>query len=169
MPFPFNPVLGTLHNEHYTGPLDADDWRITQVYGCTGMSWEPPLGTCKHWHDGIDIANKRCGDPIRTVMRGTVKVDGRPSWAHGAIMVRVIHPAQGTTQYLTDYYHLQSEGVKVGQVLTDGQGIGKCGTSGLSTACHLHFVVKRRTWNATTKKWGAWVKVNPATYLTIAA
>ena len=29
---------------------------VTQEFGCTGFSAEPPLGNCAHFHIGIDIA-----------------------------------------------------------------------------------------------------------------
>jgi peptidoglycan hydrolase CwlO-like protein len=29
---------------------------LTQEYGCTGFAWEQPLGSCAHFHQGIDIA-----------------------------------------------------------------------------------------------------------------
>ena len=28
---------------------------VTQQFGCTGFSWEPPNGSCAHFHNGIDI------------------------------------------------------------------------------------------------------------------
>lgn len=159
--FALAPVVGALHPEGYTGPLSATISRLIQPYGCTGFSWEPRLGTCAHWHNGIDIANKRCGDPIRAVAAGKVLVDGIPSWSLGAIMVRLDHGllADGWW-YRSDYYHLKSEGVSVGQHVAAGAVIGRMGSSGRSTACHLHFMLKRRRKNA-AGKWTAWVNVNP--------
>src|SRR6185369_3992348 len=28
---------------------------VSQDYGCTGVIYEPPLGSCPHFHQGIDI------------------------------------------------------------------------------------------------------------------
>ena len=28
---------------------------VTQDFGCTGVVFEPPMGNCAHWHNGIDI------------------------------------------------------------------------------------------------------------------
>ena len=32
---------------------------VTQNFGCTGFSWEPPYGDCPHFHSGIDIVAPR--------------------------------------------------------------------------------------------------------------
>lgn len=154
--FALAPVRGTLHGLGYAGPLGAAAWRLTQPFGCTGVVQEPPRGTCAHWHSGIDIGNHRCGDVIQAVGAGTVVVDGIPSWSGGARMVRIDHGVIEGYHYRTDYYHLASEGVSVGQHVAAGQAIGACGSSGNSTGCHLHFAVKRRKVGSS-----GWVNVDP--------
>ncbi|HSL97477.1 MAG TPA: hypothetical protein VK831_02790, partial [Candidatus Deferrimicrobiaceae bacterium] len=42
------------YNGTFRWPMSG---RITQEFGCTGFAWEPPLGSCRHFHRGIDIAN----------------------------------------------------------------------------------------------------------------
>jgi murein DD-endopeptidase MepM/ murein hydrolase activator NlpD len=160
--FPFNPVPGELHALGYNGATNPINWRITQPYGCTGNKNEPRKGTCAHFHSGVDIGNRRCGDSIIAVANGKVIVDGIPPWSLGAIMVRLDHGYIDGIRYRTDYYHLKSENVKVGQIVIAGTRIGSCGSTGNSTACHLHFQVKK--YKPLTKRW---VNINPTPFLTI--
>ncbi len=44
---------------------------VTQNFGCTGFAWEPPLGSCAHFHSGIDIVAPY-GTPVRASGDGTV-------------------------------------------------------------------------------------------------
>ncbi|MEO5939498.1 MAG: hypothetical protein ABIZ72_01265, partial [Candidatus Limnocylindrales bacterium] len=44
---------------------------VTQNFGCTGFSWEPPLGSCAHFHQGIDIVAPE-GTSVRASGSGTV-------------------------------------------------------------------------------------------------
>ena len=60
---------------------------VTQDFGCTGFVWEPPLGTCAHFHQGIDIvAAVRHAGPARpatgkVVYCGWNYADGAdPAW-----------------------------------------------------------------------------------------
>ena len=43
---------------------------VTQDFGCTGVVYEPPLGSCPHLHNGIDIVAP-CGTPIQASGAGT--------------------------------------------------------------------------------------------------
>lgn len=154
-----SPVIAPIHAK----AVPAGVPQLIQPYGCTGFVWEPPKGSCAHFHTGIDIGDERCGRAIVAAAAGKVLVDGIPSWSLGAVMVRLFHGSLGdpNVQWLTDYYHLKSENVKVGQHVTNQQGIGKMGSTGNSIACHLHFQTKRRRKNLKTGKWGKWVTVNP--------
>lgn len=53
--------------------------------------------------------------------------------------IRILHD-DGT---MAEYHHLQLNGaiVKVGDVVEQGQEIGKCGDTGYTTGSHLHFIV----------------------------
>ncbi|MGZ8514634.1 MAG: murein hydrolase activator EnvC family protein, partial [Candidatus Limnocylindrales bacterium] len=44
---------------------------VTQTFGCTGFVFEPRLGTCRHFHRGIDVVAPR-GTPVRASGSGTI-------------------------------------------------------------------------------------------------
>lgn len=169
MPFPNNPVQGLLHRAGYTGLLNAVNYVVTQWYGCTDFKGEPLNAACTkknplkpRFHSGVDIANRRCGDPVHTVADGKVIIAGIPSWNLGAVLVAIQHTLGGANPYRTWYAHEQLKlDVKVGDVVKTGQTIGRIGTTGMSTGCHLHFQVKRRS-NA-----GKYYNVDPRPLLTI--
>ena len=112
---------------------------ISQDYGCTGFSWEPPRGNCAHFHSGIDIVAS-AGTPVRASAAGRVVYVGW-NWADGydpAFIVIVAHSSSLTTWYA----HLQARyPVKAGQVVRAGQVIGYEGNTGHSTGAHLHWMV----------------------------
>jgi len=124
---------------------------ITQEFGCTGFSWEPPLGDCAHFHRGIDIAAPR-GTPIYAAGAGQVIFAGKsPYDIYGAYMVVIAHSSNLTSWYA----HIQT-GIPVhaGQYVSKGQLIAYCGTTGLVTGPHLHWAVQLN---------GSWV--NPRLFL----
>ena len=43
----------------------------------------------------------------------------------------------------TSYNHLASQSVGVGERVTTSTIVGRVGSTGLSTGCHLHFMVRR--------------------------
>ena len=45
---------------------------VTQNFGCTGFSWEPPKGSCSHFHHGIDLVA-----PYGTPVQGLGRRHGR--------------------------------------------------------------------------------------------
>jgi murein DD-endopeptidase MepM/ murein hydrolase activator NlpD len=112
---------------------------VTQEFGCTGFYWEPPLGSCAHFHRGIDIANAY-GTPIHAAGDGVVILAGRsPYDIYGAYMVVIAH-----SSHLTSWYaHIQTNiPVRVGQHVTTGQLIAYNGMTGLTTGPHLHWAVQ---------------------------
>ncbi|CAN5792674.1 hypothetical protein BH24CHL6_BH24CHL6_13750 [soil metagenome] len=58
--------------------------RLTQEYGCTGMSTNPRRGGCRGFHNGIDIANA-WGTEIRAAAPGVVRHVG---WDHDRLRHR---------------------------------------------------------------------------------
>jgi murein DD-endopeptidase MepM/ murein hydrolase activator NlpD len=91
-----------------------------------------------HYYNAIDIANS-CGTPIYAAAAGTVQRAGYISI--GGNRVQIIH-ANGVVTY---YGHLSQIHVSPGQAVAQGQEIGRMGTTGWSTGCHLHFDVRGAT------------------------
>ena len=115
--------------------------RLSQTYGCTGFHLNPPRGSCRHFHDGLDIASY-LGSPIRAAAVGVVSYVGWNPWDQRgrAFIIVVSHPGG----YETLYGHvLPTRRVRVGQFVRKGQLIGNMGNTGRSTGVHLHFELRR--------------------------
>lgn len=113
---------------------------ISQEYGCTGFSWEPPRGSCAHFHSGIDIVAAN-GSPIHAAGTGVVIYVGYSPWGDGNWMVVIAHSTHLTSWYL----HMQPrkpDGIFAGAIVTTGQVVGYEGSTGRSTGPHLHFAVQ---------------------------
>jgi murein DD-endopeptidase MepM/ murein hydrolase activator NlpD len=106
---------------------------VTSSYG-----WRVhPIYHTRRLHAGTDF-RAYCGTPIRAAASGTVISAG---WAGGYGNRIVID--NGTLRgesVATSYNHLSRYAVRGGHV-SRGQVIGYSGTTGSSTACHLHFEV----------------------------
>ncbi|CAN5379884.1 hypothetical protein BH09ACT4_BH09ACT4_04150 [soil metagenome] len=89
-------------------------------------------------HTGTDIAGQGCGAPIRAAHGGTVMYAG---W-NGTLgnYVQINH-GDGTS---SGYGHIVNGGVLVryGQRVQAGQVIAHVGSTGASTGCHLHFIIR---------------------------
>lgn len=140
-----NPVPGDIL------PAGADThgrvvFRVTQTFGpkTDPKSLEPlvvwpggegiPKGIYKHFHLGLDLGNKGCGANVLAAAPGKVSVSDKDP--NGANRIVIDH---GDTD--TRYLHMADRLVKEGQSVKQGQVIAHVGTTGLSTACHLHFAV----------------------------
>ncbi|HJR88642.1 MAG TPA: peptidoglycan DD-metalloendopeptidase family protein [Aeromicrobium sp.] len=100
-----------------------------------------PFGTREHptsgdesFHDGVDFG-AACGTPVRTAAPGTVVAVGRSKALGLRVAVRHGHGLK------TSYGHLSDALVDVGDDVDASTVIGKVGSTGLSTGCHLHFGV----------------------------
>lgn len=127
------------------GSSNAFSWpstgRIVQSYGCTGFRLNPRRGSCRHFHDGLDIVDGY-GTAIRAAAVGVVAYVGWNPWDEGgrAWIVVVAHP----DGFVTRYGHLvPSRRVQAGSLVHTGQVIGKMGSTGRSTGTHLHFELLR--------------------------
>lgn len=107
---------------------------VTSPYG---MRRHPLTGVWK-LHDGTDFAAS-CGTPIVASASGTV-VSVSSSGGYGNRMV-LDHGASALGRLQTAYNHAQGFTVGVGAVVAKGQVIGRVGSTGSSTGCHLHFQV----------------------------
>ena len=114
--------------------------RVTQNFGCTGFSWEPPYGSCAHFHRAIDIANKMY-TPIRAAGPGKVIWSGKSPYSTGWIVI-IAH----SSKLVTWYAHIDNKAwppaVKAGQYVAKGQVIAYEGMTGNTTGPHLHWGVQ---------------------------
>ena len=92
-------------------------------------------------HNGDDIGGD-CGQPIWAAADGEViKADMGGYNGGSGNNVRLNNGKIGKHKVETAYLHMSSISVKVGQKVHKGELLGHVGSTGLSTACHLHFSV----------------------------
>jgi murein DD-endopeptidase MepM/ murein hydrolase activator NlpD len=114
---------------------------VSQNFGCTGMSWEPPLGDCAHYHQGIDIV-AGYGTAIHASGAGRVAYIGW-NWADGADPAWIVIIAH-SSGLETWYAHMQPRyPVSLGEWVNGGDVVGYEGNTGHSTGAHLHWAVRR--------------------------
>ena len=96
-------------------------------------------------HGGIDLAGGNLpqypggrGSPIYAVHAGTVSAVNPNSQTAGK-MVFIKHPGGWQTEYM----HMDSIAVTMGQAVTKGQVVGTMGNTGNSSGTHLHFTVRK--------------------------
>jgi murein DD-endopeptidase MepM/ murein hydrolase activator NlpD len=122
---------------------------IAHSYVSTGYEASSSLWSSGH-HTGIDF-HAVSGTSVHAVGTGTVVSTG---WGGAYGNQIVIRMADGM---YTQYGHLSSIGVTVGQRVTPGQQIGLSGATGNVTGPHLHFEAR------TTPDYGS--DVDPVAYL----
>ncbi|MBD3223610.1 MAG: peptidoglycan DD-metalloendopeptidase family protein [Caldithrix sp.] len=98
-----------------------------------GVRKHPMLGVYRH-HDGIDISADR-GTPVYATADGLVTSAGN-NGGYGK-MIQIDHKYG----FETGYGHLDKMVVRRGQHVKRGDKIGEVGSTGLSTASHLHYEV----------------------------
>jgi murein DD-endopeptidase MepM/ murein hydrolase activator NlpD len=94
-----------------------------------------PIYGDQRLHTGLDM-NAGCGEPIRAAAAGRVFL---ADWKGGYGLTVMIDHGGGMS---TMYAHQSSAAVGYGQQVGAGQVIGYIGSTGTSTACHLHFEVR---------------------------
>ena len=104
-----------------------------RVTGKFGIRNHPILGVRKH-HEGLDLSAKR-GTPVYASAKGIVSFAKR-NGGYGN-MIRLNHKYG----FQTVYGHLHKILVRPGQTVKRGEKIGEVGSTGLSTAPHLHYEV----------------------------
>ena len=100
-----------------------------------GLRNHPVFRRSSH-HNGIDLAAPE-NSHVRTIASGYVVFAGR--YGGYGKLVTVRHPSGLTSMY----GHLSEIRVEVGERLKPGQIIGRVGSTGVSTGCHLHFELRR--------------------------
>ncbi|WP_051232548.1 peptidoglycan DD-metalloendopeptidase family protein [Acidipropionibacterium thoenii] len=104
-----------------------------------GMRRHPVTGVWK-LHDGVDLASP-CGTPIRAAATGRVVFSGyQPAWGYRVV---VDHGVLAGVRVRTTYNHLSGPGAATGSVVLRGQPVGRVGSTGYSTGCHLHLGMER--------------------------
>lgn len=121
---------GSLRKQLLKAPL-----KYGHVTSTFGRRRHPVLGYTRS-HNGTDYGVPT-GTPVWSVGGGTVV---RAGW-HGGFgrLVEVRHP----NGWLSQYAHLSRIAVKVGTRVEQKQVIGNVGSTGLSTAPHLHYGLKK--------------------------
>lgn len=105
----------------------------------SGFGWRrhPILGYRK-LHSGADIGG-RCGQPIYAAQSGVVTKAAASGYNGGSgINARINHGQIDGVTVETAYLHMSQLKLRGGQRVNKGDLIGRVGTTGLSTACHLH-------------------------------
>ncbi len=89
----------------------------------------------RHKHQGVDLG-VTFGDPIYAAFDGIVRVALPTRYTGGYGNVVVLRHANGLETY---YGHMTHYIVSAGDLVTAGEVIGYCGSTGRSTGPHLHF------------------------------
>lgn len=114
----------------------------------SGFGWRlHPIYKVRKFHDGLDFTGNRGTDIFATGDGTVVEVDYSRRGYGNKI---VIDHGYG---YKTLYAHLSKFNVRKGQKIKRGEKIGEMGSTGLSTAPHLHYEV-----------WYKGEKVNPINF-----
>ena len=102
-----------------------------------GMRYHPIYHSWR-LHNGTDIAGQGCGAPIYAAHSGRVTYAG-PNGTLGNY-IQIDH-GDGTS---SGYGHIMPGGIHVflGQHVDPGQPIAQVGTTGASTGCHVHFIIR---------------------------
>ncbi|MGR4881090.1 peptidoglycan DD-metalloendopeptidase family protein [Streptomyces sp. LARHCF249] len=117
---------------------------ISTQYKVAGAMWS------SGYHTGVDFIASS-GTTVKAVGAGTVVSAG---WAGAYGNEVIVRHADGN---YSQYAHLSSLSVSVGQSVTAGQRLGLSGSTGNSTGPHLHFEIR------TTQSYGS--DISPVNYL----
>src|SRR5690606_18562759 len=118
----------------FQNPSSYDPMYVTSHYG-----WRvhPVLGYAR-LHSGIDL-RAYCGVKIFAGRKGKVVWAKYRSGFGNQVLVD--HGEINGNSVMSSYNHLQGYAVSAGQSVSGGQTVGYSGSTGTSTACHLHFEV----------------------------
>ena len=99
---------------------------------------QPDMGYGERWgtlHSGWDIGGGGSSHPIYATTDGVIRFSGSKTGGIGNC-IYIEHTADG---YWSNYMHLASMSVSVGQTVKAGDQIGMMGNSGGDYAVHLHY------------------------------
>jgi murein DD-endopeptidase MepM/ murein hydrolase activator NlpD len=108
---------------------------VNPVRGVVTREFDPDL---LPMHGGVDIAGEE-GDLVVATANGTVIFSG---WApeYGNMVILLHHDG-----FVTRYGHLKTVLVEEGETLFQCQALGELGSSGFSSAPHLHYEIWQGT------------------------
>ena len=128
------PASATPVPQQATGLVRPVAGAVTSPFG---MRRHPVTGVWK-LHDGTDFG-AACGSPIVAAAAGTVlSVTVTAAWGNRLV---IDHGSTPSGRLVTAYNHAEGYGVAVGSRVAQAQVVGRVGSTGLSTGCHLHFQV----------------------------
>ncbi|WP_309750668.1 M23 family metallopeptidase [Novosphingobium sp.] len=97
-------------------------------------------GTPGSYHSGMDIATGTSGTPFVAPADGVVTLAAASSFSLEGRLLMIDHGMGLNSAFL----HCSAHAVKVGDVVRQGQFIGRIGMTGRATGPHLHWSVKWR-------------------------
>jgi murein DD-endopeptidase MepM/ murein hydrolase activator NlpD len=123
---------------------DPLDFHLPSPDGAPAYSLTRNLRGEPDRHHGADLTNRRGGDPVRASAHGIVVSATHLGNGYGYHVVLAHRLPEGGLVYSV-YAHLEPGSITVttGEPVTFGQHIGRVGRSGVATASHLHFEVRR--------------------------
>ena len=107
--------------------------RVTSRFSSSRL--HPILGFARA-HNGVDY-HAPAGAPVASIAPGVVTLAGWTSG--GGRTVRVRHP----NGYESEYLHLSAIAVRAGERIAQGELVGRVGSTGLATAPHLHYGLRK--------------------------
>jgi murein DD-endopeptidase MepM/ murein hydrolase activator NlpD len=122
-------------------PIPEDVYRVSDQFG---LRMHPILKKIKR-HHGIDLACEQ-GTPVYATADGYVTFSGN-NGAYGKF-IKIQHKSKDRKidpQYETRYGHLFKKYVTKGQFVRRGDIIAEVGSTGRSTAPHLHYEVRYKS------------------------
>lgn len=129
------PAIMPVANKDLTAGIGGYGWRIDPIYRTRAM------------HTGMDFPSKT-GRPVYATGDGVIEDVASNFWGYGNIVL--INHGFG---YKTMYAHLSEFKTKIGAKVKRGDVVGLIGSTGKSTAPHLHYEVIKNG-----------EKVNPVNY-----
>ncbi|MCC3777153.1 M23 family metallopeptidase [Streptomyces sp. UNOB3_S3] len=111
----------------------VEGYRIGQPFGKAGSMWA-------NKHSGQDLVVDS-GTPVKAVHAGTVVKAGGNGGGDGPAYGNAVVIKHADGQY-SQYAHMSSVKVSVGQRVMTGQDIGLSGSTGNSSGPHLHFEIR---------------------------
>lgn len=119
------PAIQPVNNKDLKRMASGYGWRIDPIYRTRRMHW------------GMDFTAAK-GTDVYATGDGVIEAVETKAWGYGKSVI--INHGFG---YKTRYAHLSKFNVKVGQKVKRGEVIGFVGSTGKSTANHLHYEVEK--------------------------